>query len=203
MVKTAPQGAVFLFAGTVTAKLLAYMPMQEPNSLLKWPVSVEQEIAAPAHEAWNVISRPGSVELCHPFCARNPVQLWSGQDSRDEVHYLSGRIYERRFRRWLEGTGYDLDIFKSDDALASVSWRISPIDEQNCKLRITIYPYALQKYPVVIRWLPHFLRLRPMLSTYLESVVKGFEWYITRGEPVPRNQFGKHPWFSASKQTAD
>ena len=22
------------------------------------------------------------------------------------------------------------------------------------------------------------------------------EWYATRGEPVPRNQFGTHPWFS-------
>ena len=78
--------------------------------------------------------------------------LWSGADSRDEVHYLSGWVYERRFRRWLEGTGYDLEILRhADDALASVSWRISPIDEQICKLRITIYPYALQKYPVVVR----------------------------------------------------
>jgi hypothetical protein len=29
------------------------------------------------------------------------------------------------------------------------------------------------------------------------SVGKGFEWYVTRGAPVPRDQFGKHPWFSA------
>ena len=171
--------------------------MQESKSGFKWPVTVEQVIAAPAHEVWNVISRPGSLEMCHPFCARNPVRLWSGADSRDEVHYLSGWVYERRFHQWLEGTGYDLEILKCGDALASVSWRISPIDEQICKLRITIYPYVLQKYPVVVRWLPHSLRLRPMLSTYLESVLKGFEWYITRSEPVPRNQFGKHPWFSA------
>jgi hypothetical protein len=32
--------------------------------------------------------------------------------------------------------------------------------------------------------------------------VRGFEWYVTRGEPVPRNKFGKHPWFSASESTA-
>jgi hypothetical protein len=36
-----------------------------------------------------------------------------------------------------------------------------------------------------------------MLKKYLESVVRGFEWYVMRGEPVPRNQFGRHPWFSA------
>lgn len=177
--------------------------MQEPESGIKWPVSAKQEIAAPAHEVWKVISTPGNLEMCHPFCARNPVQLWSGADSRDEVHYLSGWIYERRFRRWIEGTGYDLEIFRRDDALASVSWRISAIDEQTCQLRITVYPYVLQKYPVVVRWLPHVLRVRPMLSTYLDSVVKGFEWYITRSEPVPHNQFGRHPWFSASKQSTE
>jgi len=141
--------------------------------------------------------------MCHPFCARNPVQLWPGADSRDEVHYLSGWVYERHFYQWIEGTGYDLEILKSGDALASVSWRISPIDEQICKLRITIYPYVLQKYPVVFRWLPHSFRLRPMLGTYLESVLKGFEWYITRSESVPRNQFGKHPWFSARESITD
>jgi len=26
--------------------------------------------------------------------------------------------------------------------------------------------------------------------------VMGFEWYITTGERVPRDAFGKHPWFS-------
>jgi hypothetical protein len=26
--------------------------------------------------------------------------------------------------------------------------------------------------------------------------VRGFEWYATKGQPVPRNQFGTHPWFS-------
>ena len=86
--------------------------MQESKPGFKWPVAVERVIAAPAHEVWNVISRPGSLELCHPFCLRNIVQHWSGQESRDEVHYLNGLVYERRFRRWLKGTGYDLEIFR-------------------------------------------------------------------------------------------
>ncbi len=177
--------------------------MQVNKSGFKWPVAAEQTIAAPAKEVWHVISKPGNLELCHPFCARNPVQVWSGADSRDEVHYLSGRVYERRFGQWLEGTGYDLEIRSRDDALASVSWRITPIDDQSCTLRITVYPYAFQKFPVVVRWFMYVLRLRPMLGAYLESVVKGFEWYVTRGEPVPRNQFGKHVWFSASERIPD
>jgi hypothetical protein len=35
-----------------------------------------------------------------------------------------------------------------------------------------------------------------MLKSYLSSVGRGFEWYVTRQEPVPNNQFGSHRWFS-------
>jgi hypothetical protein len=173
------------------------MPSQEPNPGFKWPVAAVQAIAAPAEKVWDVISTPGNLEFCHPFCKRNPVQVWPGPDSRDEVHYLSGWVYERRFLRWLDGSGYDLEIGRQNGASSFVSWRITPTDERNCTLRITVFPHALQNIPVTVRWLPHILRLRPMLKAYLVSVGGGFEWYVTRGEPVPRDQFGKHPWFSA------
>jgi hypothetical protein len=81
--------------------------------------------------------------------------------------------------------------------MSFVSWRIMPLDHQNSILRIAVYPHVLQNVPAAIRWLPHYLRLGPMLRKYLSSVVRGFEWHVTRGEPVPRNQFGSHPWFSA------
>ena len=173
------------------------MPTQEPIPGFKWPVAVAQPIAAPAEKVWDVISMPGNLEPCHPFCKSNPVRVWPGPDSRDEVHYLSGWIYERRFLRWFEGSGYDLEIGTRDGGKSFVSWRVSPVDEQNCSLKITVFPHILQNIPVVVRWLPHTLRLRPMLKAYLESVGKGFEWYVSRGESVPRDQFGKHPWFSA------
>ncbi len=173
------------------------MPRQEPIPGYKWPVGAAQPIAAPTEKVWDVISTPGNLELCHPFCKSNPVRVWPGADSRDEVHYLSGWIYERRFLRWFEGSGYDLEIGTRDDGKSFVSWRISRVDERNCSLKISVFPHALQNIPVVVRWLPHTLRLRPMLKAYLESVGKGFEWYVTRGESVPRDQFGKHPWFSA------
>ena len=50
--------------------------------------------------------------------------------------------------------------------------------------------------PEFIRWLPYVLRLSPLLSGYLESVLKGLEYYITTGQKVKRNQFGAHPLFS-------
>jgi hypothetical protein len=168
------------------------------TSRLRWPVTAERKIAAPVQAVWDAISAPGNLERCHPFCASNPVQVWPGPGSRDEVHYLSGWVYERRFMRWYDGIGYDLEIGRRGGSTSAVSWRITPVDENNCVLRISVYPHALQNWPTAIRWIPYLLRLRPMLRKYLDSVVKGFEWYALRGEPVPRNQFGRHPWFSAS-----
>ena len=169
------------------------------NPGFKWPVSVEWTIGAPAHEVWEAITRPGNLELCHPFCESNPVRNWPGPESVDEIHYLSGWAFERRFRNWIDGVGYDLEIGRRGGKQSSVSWRITPVNEDSCRLRITVFPNALQGIPVAIRWLPYLIRLRPMLRSYLESVVRGVEWYVTRGEPVPRNQFGDHPWFSAPK----
>ncbi len=173
------------------------MHSQDPHLAFKWPVSVEKVIAVPSQEVWSVISQPGNLEPCHPFCASNPVQVWPGPDSKDEVHYLSGWIYQRRFREWIEGIGYDLEIGRSGGGKSSVSWRIASIDDHRCALRITVYPHALQSLPIVIRWALHALWLRPRLRSYLDSVVRGFEWYVVHRKPVPRNAFGKHPWFSA------
>lgn len=158
---------------------------------------MKRKMAAPAAAIWELISRPGNLELCHPYCASNPVHAWPGPDSRDEIHYLSGWVYERRFRDWIDGVGYDLDIGRPGGETSFVTWRISPVDARNCRLRITVCSHALQAVPALIRWIPHVLWLRPKLRTYLDSVLRGFEWYAIRGEPVPRNAFGKHPWFSA------
>lgn len=169
----------------------------DPRPGFRWPVAVEGSIAAPPQEVWEAISRPGNLELCHPFCAKNPVHVWPGESSRDEIHYLSGWVFERRFCRWIDGVGYDLEIGRRGGRTSFVSWRIRPDAPEGSVLRIAVYPQFLQHWPVAVRWAPHWLRLRPMLRRYLSSVVGGFEWYVTRGEAVPRDQFGPHPWFSA------
>lgn len=173
--------------------------LENPKPDFKWPVAVTQSIEAAPVEVWEVISKPGNLELCHPFCERNPVQIWPGEDSRDEIHYLSGWIFERRFVRWLDGLGYDLEIGRRGGGTSFVSWRILPSGEQFCDLRISVYPHVLQNIPAILRWVPFTVRLRPMLKRYLSSVTQGFKWYVTRGEPVPRNQFGTHPWFSSTQ----
>lgn len=163
----------------------------------RWPVGVTRPIAAPADDVWVAISMPGNLVFAHPFCESNPVTEWPGADSRDAVHYLSGWVYERQFRRWIDGVGYDLDIGARGEKTSFVSWRIGTVGEASSTLSITVHPHLLQGIPVAVRWLPHAAYLRPMLRRYLSSVVLGFEWFVTRGEAVPRNQFGKHPWFSA------
>jgi hypothetical protein len=154
--------------------------MEDPKPEYRWPVVVSQPIKAPAEKVWDVISMPGNLEPCHPFCSTNPVQVWPGEGSRDKIHYLSGWIYERQFCRWIDGVGYDLEIGRSGGGKSFVSWRIKSLDNQNCRLKIAVYPH-----------------IRPMLRRYLSSVTRGFEWYISCGKPVPRNHFGEHPWFSA------
>lgn len=165
----------------------------------RWPVSARCVIGVPANTLWETIATPGILESCHPFCASNPVSSWPGSESRDEVHYLSGWKYERRFRKWVDGVGFDLDIASRGEIIASVAWRIQAIDDNSSVLQISVRPYALQHLPVFVRWLPHLVRIRPRLKSYLRSVVKGFRWYLTRGEPVPREAFGRHPWFSAHR----
>jgi len=175
------------------------MANDDPKPGFKWPVAVTGDIDAPAEAVWDIISTPGNLEQCHPFCAGNPVQQWPGVGSRDEVHYLSGLVFERRFIEWIEGVGYDLEIGRRGGDTSFVSWRVTPIEEGGCTLRIAVYPYVVQGWPVAIRWAPHLLQVRPRLRSYLSSVVRGFEWYATKSEPVPRNQFGSHAWFSAAK----
>jgi hypothetical protein len=177
------------------------MTLDGPRRGFKWPVTVARSIEAPAGDVWAAISTPGNLEICHPFCEKNPVHSWPGAGSRDEIHYLSGWVFERRFRHWIDGIGYDLEIGRPGGGTSLVSWRITPEGGRQSTLSITVHPDVLQHLPVAVRWLPHVLRVRPLLKRYLRSVVRGFEWYLKHGEPVPRNHFGTHPWFSASETT--
>lgn len=172
-------------------------PLTVPLERLKWPIRKAREIDAPVDTVWKVIATPGNLELCHPFCDSNPVEVWPGADSRDEIRYLNGKVYRRRFRNWFDGLGYDLEIIEEGRRIAYVEWRVEPITRTTSGLSITVFPSVLEHLPNPVRWLSHVVFLRPMLLSYLNPVVRGFDWYITRGEPVPRNRFGSHRWFSA------
>ena len=159
-------------------------------------MAVQRPIAASSDIVWQAIAARGNLETCHPFCKKNPVTAWPGDQSRDEIHYLSGWVFERQFIQWTDGVGYDLETGRKGRRKSSVPWRIEPVDDNNSTLSISIRPHAISHIPVLFWWVPHLIYVKPLLEKYLLAVTGGFEYFIMGGKAVPRNYFGSHPWFS-------
>ncbi|MGB5895076.1 MAG: hypothetical protein WBG58_12945 [Ignavibacteriaceae bacterium] len=160
------------------------------------PVSKSIIINAPPNKVWDVISKPGILELCHPFCKSNPVENWAGKKSIDFVVYNNGLRYQRIFTDWIDGTGYDLLIGRRNGKKSKVIWRIKENNSSSSELKITVFPYYISKYPRIVMPVINLLVIGPQLRKYLSSVLKGFNYYIMEGKPVQKNQFGTHKWFS-------
>lgn len=161
------------------------------------PVSRSIKINVPTKKVWEIISKPGILELCHPFCKSNPVENWEGNKSVDYVIYYNGLRYQRIFTDWIDGVGYDLLIGRRNGKKSKVIWRISNTNSSSSELKITIFPYDISKYSKILRPFIYLFYISPMLGKYLSSVLKGFKYYIIEGKPVQKNQFGTHKWFSA------
>ena len=153
---------------------------------------------------WQVISTPGYLELCHPFCERNPVQRWAANDARDTIHYYGGRVVHRRFTAWLEGAGYDLVVIDNPGVeQARVRWRIKPESNAACRLTVSLHVLFLDHLVGAARWVSYRLVAKPQMKRYLDAVVAGVAHYAETGEPVVRNQFGSHRWFSPARLPVD
>ncbi len=160
------------------------------------PVSKSMIIEVPPKKVWEVISKPGILELCHPFCKSNPVENWDGNKSIDFVIYNNGLRYQRIFTHWIEGIGYDLLIGRRNGKKSKVIWRINKSNSSSSELKITVFPYYISKYPKFVMPLINLFVIGPQLRKYLSSVLKGFNYYIMEGKPVQKNQFCTHKWFS-------
>ncbi len=167
-----------------------------PNHQFKWPIGVKLKFSASAEEVWELISTPGILGQTHPFCKRNTVQKWQGVGSKDTIEYYNGRILHREFYSWNEGVGYDLLIGREGGRMSKVSWVIQSENPEDCSLLITIFPNILQERSWIRGVIPFYFKVRPLLRKYLQSVLKGFEFYLSTGTPVTKNQFGSHEWFS-------
>tara|TARA_A200000113_G_scaffold155525_1_gene140257 strand:- start:618 stop:1109 length:492 start_codon:yes stop_codon:yes gene_type:complete len=146
-------------------------------------------------QLWNVISAENNLNDTHPFCKANEVIIWTNNDHIDKLVYLNGLTFIREFSEWFEGTGYNLWIGEEGGPRSYVEWRIKE-HTHGSELTITVYPHLLRNWPRLISFLPYYLYINPKLTSYLNSVVKGFKWYLYEGIAVPRNHFGKHRWFS-------
>ena len=124
-------------------------------------VTVTRGVRAGADRMWQVISTPGYLELCHPFCERNPVEQ------------------------------------------ARVRWRIEAKSHTACRLTVSLRLLFLDHVPTVVRWVPYCLLVRPRMKRYLEAAVAGVVYHAETDEPVVRNRFGSHPWFSPTVHPRD
>ncbi len=160
------------------------------------PVEATVEIDAAAEVVWQVISAPGYLADVHPFCATNDVERWPGPGSLDHVQYYSGIHYQRACLAWEEGSGYLLAVGPPAGATALVTWSITPIGEDRCRLAINILPFVRQDVPPPDRSAYVAEVIESGLPPYLDSVVRGVRHVAESGQPVERNQFGSHPIFS-------
>ena len=140
----------------------------------------------------DAIKKPGCLEYFHPFCLSNKTLSWPGNNSEDELIYLNGVKYKRRFFNWNED-GYDLEVGGSKRK-SIVNWIING-DNNNSSLIIRINPDLLFKNRL-IKWLAWNLYIKFMIQSYVNHVVRGFKFFIDTGDKVRSNQFGKHSWFS-------
>ena len=175
---------------------VTYDKLEDPFPKYKWPVSLGKVIDFSSDEVWRTISMPGNLEKYHPFCLQNQIIKWPGVDSHDEIHYLNGWVFERKFCKWYEGTGYDLKIGEKEGKLSYVTWRIKSLNASRSLVTIKIYPNIIQNFPLVIRWFVYLLKIKPLLTSYLDSVLNGLNWSMVNNRAVKKNQFGDHPWFS-------
>ena len=144
---------------------------------------------------WKVVSSPNYLNNVHPFCKENSIIKWNNDHHEDKILYLNEKTYIRKFVSWRVLKGYDLWIGDNDKDQSFVEWRLEKVGSRS-KLTITVYPFLLSTWPKIFSFLPYFLYIDIKLKSYLFSVLSGIDWYIKENTPVPKNQFGKHSWFS-------
>ena len=144
---------------------------------------------------WKVVSSPNYLNNVHPFCKENSIIKWNNDHHEDKILYLNEKTYIRKFVSWRALKGYDLWIGDNNKDQSFVEWRLEKVGSRS-KLTITVYPFLLSTWPRILSFLPYFLYINIKLKSYLLSVLSGIDWYIKENTPVPKNQFGKHSWFS-------
>ena len=144
---------------------------------------------------WEVVSSPNYLNNVHPFCKENSLISWNNDHHEDKILYLNDKTYIRKFVSWRALKGYDLWIGDNNKDQSFVEWRLEKVGSRS-KLTITVYPFLLSAWPKIFSFLPYFLYIDIKLKSYLFSVLSGIDWYIKENTPVPKNQFGKHSWFS-------
>jgi len=145
---------------------------------------------------WNVISQPGQLYKYHPYCQSNETFNWPGVGSRDGLLYYSGLYFERDFKTWSEGVGYDLEIGPPPRKTSLISWRIEPLGQSRSKLSIEVTPYLDSHLLEAVKFEFQQQYFGKSIELYLDSFLRGIEYFVTTGRPVQAKQFGSHPIYA-------
>ena len=159
-------------------------------------VEATASFSKPKNVILELIREPGSLSKYHPFCKRNEAIEWPGNNSIDELEYHNGMTFSRNFFNWSDD-GYDL-VIGARKKMALVNWIVSG-DECQSLLRVRINPEINNYVPVknsILQTILWYLYVRPKLQSYINHVLKGFEYYVSTHNTVKPNHFGKHSWFS-------
>ena len=159
--------------------------------------TVRREIDASGEEVWQLVSTPGHLTSCHPFCESNEVEQWPGVGARDRILYFSGLELHREFTHWDEGEGFQLEIGPPGTRTARGVWVLTRLDDDRCALSISVIPYLRSELSETRKRAYERLAFGGSIERYLQSVVQGIDHRVTTGEKVHPNQFGKHPVYSA------
>ena len=134
-------------------------------------------------------------ENISPVCKNNYAISWGSENAVDVLEYLNGLKFIREFQTWNPGKGYSLLIGTKNGKKSYVEWKIRSKNKKQY-LSITVYPHYMIKYPKFISFFPYEFMVKPNLKKYLESVIGGINYYLTKNKTVPKNNFGEHNWFS-------
>ena len=103
------------------------------NLKKSWSVGYKMKIDSNVDNLWKIITKPGHLEMVHPFCKENYPILWDKENSKDVLVYINGVKLIREFKSWNEKQGYSLEIGTKNGRKSLVEWEISA-ENQNCLL---------------------------------------------------------------------
>jgi len=152
-----------------------------------------RRVAVPATEAWAMMARPGYLEDSHPFCLRNTVRSWPGVGSWDTVHYYNGKALHREFVRWVDGAGYTVNVRKDDNTIVAVV-EFAVTGERGgsaCTMSTAVRLPTRGGVANLASMLLWKIKLESAARFYFSAVLKGFEYFLTTGNRVRREQFGE------------
>ena len=139
-----------------------------------------------------MMARPGYLEDSHPFCRRNTVRRWPGVGSWDTVHYYNGKSLHRDFVSWVEGSGYTVNVRRDDNTLvAVVEFGVTPqLGGSACTMFTAVRLPSRGRLVDLASMVLWKVKIESEVRFYFTAVLKGFEHFLTTGNPVRREQFG-------------